>query len=470
LVSLVVLAIPLSSCVVRLVDRNSPEVNGAVTGAPANCKAMAGQITPHATQDGPTGVKLTGRFLTPQADPDDPTAPVSPDTEFDWSGNSISFRFEGTTSVTVKLKLTGQVPQDQLFEFVVDKNPPTTRQITVKKDAKGALTNEPEPNYVISNLSTGPHEVTVWKNTEAQKGSVLFQGVDLGPGHFLPSTKRARKIEVIGDSIICGYGNEGQNATCPFEVEVRKTVNVQGKLIDVTVPLTENQYMSFTSQAARMLDADVTTICWSGKGVYLNYKEAYRVDPTGALVPDVDAAKTIPDLWGTRTLAGDPNAREWDFTKEKPEDKPQVVFISLGTNDFSRDEEPTHPEDPSKLPGDNVPDGNMNRADEYAKFQVKYLEFVQNVRKFRPDAHIFLGTPPMLTDQFPLENARTRLRAVLDYIVAEMGKTGDKKVYAMNLVEMGFRYGLGCDYHPNLEVHQIMANQLAGAIRTKTCW
>ena len=40
----------------------------------------------------------------------------------------------------------------------------------------------------------------------------------------------------------------------------------------------------------------------------------------------------------------------------------------------------------------------------------------------------------------------------------------------MNLVEMGFRYGLGCDYHPNLEVHGIMAQQLVGAIRLKTCW
>jgi hypothetical protein len=35
---------------------------------------------------------------------------------------------------------------------------------------------------------------------------------------------------------------------------------------------------------------------------------------------------------------------------------------------------------------------------------------------------------------------------------------------------MGERYGLGCDYHPNLDVHRIMADQLAAAIRSKTCW
>jgi hypothetical protein len=40
----------------------------------------------------------------------------------------------------------------------------------------------------------------------------------------------------------------------------------------------------------------------------------------------------------------------------------------------------------------------------------------------------------------------------------------------MELVEQGTRYGLGCDYHPNLTVHQIMAQQTIGAIRSKTCW
>ena len=58
-------------------------------------------------------------------------------------------------------------------------------------------------------------------------------------------------MEFIGDSIICGYGDEGKNATCPFEVKVRDTIGPDGKAIPVSVPLTENQYESFTSQAAR---------------------------------------------------------------------------------------------------------------------------------------------------------------------------------------------------------------------------
>jgi hypothetical protein len=40
----------------------------------------------------------------------------------------------------------------------------------------------------------------------------------------------------------------------------------------------------------------------------------------------------------------------------------------------------------------------------------------------------------------------------------------------MDLVEQGFRYGLGCDYHPNAQVHAMMAKQVIGAVRSKTCW
>ncbi|HVH41038.1 MAG TPA: GDSL-type esterase/lipase family protein, partial [Labilithrix sp.] len=329
----------------------------------------------------------------------------------------------------------------------------------------------PEENYDIKGLSPNePHEVTIYKNTEAQKGAVVFKGFDLNGGTYLPPTRRVRRMEFIGDSIICGYGNEGKNATCPFEVEVRRPTDAQGNPIRtadgkqaiVTVPVTENQFLSFSALAARELDADAVTVCWSGKGVYKNYKER-------PLELDPDTKTTVPQLWETRTIGSDHVGSKWDFAQEKPDEIPQVVFISLGTNDFSRDTLPPPP-DPSKLAGDNIPDGDMNDPAERAKFFDAYLALVRNVRLHRPQAHIFLGTPPMVTDQFPLDNARRNIRETLVNIVRTLDAEGDKKVYQMDLVEQGFRYGLGCDYHPNLEVHRIMARQLIGAVRSKTCW
>jgi len=486
-----IFAFVLPACVVRLTERNAPEVNGGVTGPAADCRAV--QPPPRGEPTGAAEPKFVGRFLFGNEEPPNKTA------IFDWSGNSISARFEGTDRVTVKIDLLGtpvpgqpyEIVQDQMFEFVVDNLPPVTRQITVKKDAAGKPTLEPLEEYEITGLSPGPHEITIHKNTEAQKGAVQFKGFDLHGGRYLPATRRARRIEFIGDSIICAYGIEGQNATCPFEVKVRDVLDPEGKPITgpdgrplaVTVPITENQHKSFSSQAARALDADAVTICWSGKGVYKNFKERIVIDPvSGQPRPEDDATTTVPGLWETRTIASDfegapkpksENGTRWDFAAdEKPEDKPQVVFISLGTNDFSRDtlRSDGRPVPPGELPGDNIPDGDLDKPEEREAFFRAYLTFVEKVREKRPDAHIFLATPPMVTDQFPLVDARKNLQAALVRIVEERTRAGDTKVYKMDLVEQGFRYGLGCDYHPNLEVHRIMAEQVIGAIRSKTCW
>ncbi|MBX3259142.1 MAG: hypothetical protein KF782_05580 [Labilithrix sp.] len=464
-----VTSLMLPACVVRLAERNAPKENGGVTGAPADCSVV--QPLPNGAAGGDAAPKFVGRFAFPEDSPGEPM--------FDWSGNYITVRFQGTSKLTVKLQLTGAVPQDQMFTFAVDDLPPESRRITVKNDAAGNPTLEPQEAYDVDGLDPSrPHEVTIYKNTEAQKGSIVFKGFELNGGTLLPPTRRARRMEFIGDSIVCGYGNEGKNATCPFEIKVRDAKDAQGNpILDangnpvaITVPITENQFLSFTSLTARELDADAVTICWSGKGVYKNYKERFKRDPqTNEIVPDDDTFTTVPELWETRTIASDFEGFKWDFSTEKPEEVPQVVFISLGTNDFSRDTLPVAT-DPTKLSGDNIPDGDMNDPAEREQFFQKYHELVKKVRQRRPDAHIFLAVPPMVTDQFPLDNARRNLRDALLRIVAEQERVGDGKVYQMDLVEQGFRYGLGCDYHPNLEVHRIMARQLVGAVRSKTCW
>ncbi|HVH44958.1 MAG TPA: hypothetical protein VM925_21540, partial [Labilithrix sp.] len=109
----------LPACVVRLTDRNSPEVNGGVTGPAADCSTVTPE--PKGAPGGEAAPKLVGRFAFP---PDTPTEPV-----FDWSGNYITARFQGTDRITVKLFVpplpeTGVV-QDQMFTFAVDNLPPS---------------------------------------------------------------------------------------------------------------------------------------------------------------------------------------------------------------------------------------------------------------------------------------------------------------------------------------------------------
>ena len=109
-----------------------------------------------------------------------------------------------------------------------------------------------------------------------------------------PATTRhgslARRIELIGDSITAGYGNEGPGTACAGNV----------------VAL-ENEYLSYGALAARSVGAEHVTIAWSGR--------------------------TIEEMRGLydRTLPSRPASR-WDFSSFKPD----AIVINLGTNDFNR--------------------------------------------------------------------------------------------------------------------------------------
>jgi lysophospholipase L1-like esterase len=306
----------------------------------------------------------------------------------------------------------------------------------------------------------------VMRSSEALFGVTRWQPFTF-VGTQLPPTEYARRIEIIGDSITCGYGNEGPNATCPYNVPIRQAENADGELEDVTIPETQNIYLAYGSIAARKLSAEATTLCFSGKGVVLNYREQGVGE--GAILnpddkPDPDAKTTIPEYYKrtlatdafTPDLAADPNDKAgvpWPFN-EPAEKQPQVVLINIGTNDFARDANQ-----------DSIADGI-----DLGKFRAGYKAFVEFVRERRRGSEIFLAVPPMITDLFPLDDARKNFRAALQGIVGELNAAGDTRVHFIELVEMGTRYGLGCDYHPNLEVHRIMADQVVGAIRAKTCW
>jgi lysophospholipase L1-like esterase len=463
LTCLLVLCAP--ACVIRLTERNAPEPNGAVSGGPVDCSSM--QVTPRGGTQGPApALKFLGRFDLRGLNPENPN---QSNVRFDWSGNQIVARFEGS-QVSVRIEAE---QSDVFFSATLDGGPPIEVQVNANKGFV-APAGPPQAYLLFENIPPGPHEVVLHRDTEAQSGVTIFHGFDFGGGKLLPPIPKTRRIELIGDSITCGYGIEGQNATCPFDIEIRRSgdcSNIENKDCQIVrAPVTENNYLAYGSAVARLFDADASTLCWSGKGVQRNYRE-----PTAA---GLDAKTTIPTYWRDRTIGSLVNAPAmlppdadpanfgipWDWN----EPEPQVVLINLGTNDFTRDvlfnNEGFRPGD--KGVGDNVPDGDIDRA----AFQQEFARFIGDVRAKRPNAHIFIAVPPMITDQFPLDNARKDLTAIIRAIAADFEGRGDKKVYAMELVEQGTRYGLGCDYHPNLVVHQIMTEQVAGAIRSKTCW
>jgi lysophospholipase L1-like esterase len=203
---------------------------------------------------------------------------------FSWPGVSIHGRFTGTQ---VSMDLNDGTNKNR-FTVVIDKGAPKTVTSTAGQ------TSLP----LASGLANGTHEIVVWRNTEASMGVTQFAGLsNFGTGGALlaPPDAPERRIEVIGDSLSVGAGDEG-NATCTGGIDAFT-----------------NNYLAYGSVAARTVGADVVTIAWSGIGVLRNY--------------DGSTSNIMPARYPF-AVANDKSG--WDFSNYQP----HVVVINLGTNDF----------------------------------------------------------------------------------------------------------------------------------------
>ena len=133
---------------------------------------------------------------------------------FAWSNSAIVARFKGTEA-TLKLRDFAQgadgdgAPYQNHFTVIVD---------GVEKDRLTVPAGE--GTYAVAKgLSQGVHEVRIVRNTEALVGESEFVSFDFGNGGALlpPAAAPARRIELVGDSITCGYGNEGVGPELPVQ-------------------------------------------------------------------------------------------------------------------------------------------------------------------------------------------------------------------------------------------------------------
>ncbi len=311
-----------------------------------------------------------------------------------WPGTGAKLRFAGS-SLSVDLTDDG----DNHFSVVVDG--------TVLEDkirpGRGRHTLE-----LVKGLGEGEHIVTLYKLTEALVGTTTVHGFLLPPGgRALPLEPDNRmRIELLGDSISAGYGNEGEDETCGFS------------------PETENHYLTYGAIAARELNAELTTIAWSGKGVFTN--RGSRTDED-----------TLPVIWD-QTLPTERVPYEFDAPP------PDAVIINLGTNDFA-------PE-----------------VADFSPFGPAYEEFVATVRTKYPNAHLFVMMGPLLTDGYPPgRKAYTTARSALTGIVKRRTNAGDDKIHFFEVSRATPEEGFGCDYHPSTRTHARMAEDTVRMLRER---
>jgi lysophospholipase L1-like esterase len=356
-------------------EGNPPIAGGLDTAGGATSAGAAGAPAIDATP----AVRFVGRF--------DTTDPAGP--RFAWSGSGMLARFSGAS---VGIRLAG------------------AQQYTVLIDGalQPKLTSTGNLDPLASDLAPGEHTVEVYRRTEANQGEAQFLGFDFGAGQLLaPPPAPERRIEIIGDSISCGYGVEGADMTCPFS------------------PDTENHSLTYGAIAARNVGADLVTVAWSGKGVVCNYGD----DATACTDP-------MPTYYDRILPARADSA--WSFANYQP----QAVVINLGTNDFSTAVDPTT-----------------------ADFEAAYVALLEHVRSEYADATILCTIGPLLSG-----TDLTTVRTSIDNAVQARAAQGDTKVKTFELEPTDPANGYGCDYHPSSRTHEIMADALTAELRADLGW
>jgi lysophospholipase L1-like esterase len=313
---------------------------------------------------------------------------------------SVRVRFQGDAlDLRLRDNGTGSATSTNYYDVSIDGGAPTRLEVQAGEHV-----------YPLArDLAGAEHTAEIVKRVESNgnsgKGQLLGFRVRAGAA-LLPIEQRPLRIELIGDSITCGYGNE-VSTTMP-------------DMFHYTT-LNSNANAAYGAVAARLLDAEYVAVAISGRGVQRNY-----MDGAGELAP-VFYADTLPD---------DPAAPPWDFARYVP----HVVVINLGTNDFS-------------------PPGPDHDA-----YRTAYRGLLTQVRQHYPEALLLAVAGPMLSDSFPPGvMAWTTNQADITAVVGELTAAGDDNVHFLALTPQSPPYGE--DYHPTLATHEQMAQAVAQEIQ-----
>ncbi|MBR6885265.1 MAG: lipase [Prevotella sp.] len=328
-------------------------------------------------------IVYTGRISF--ANPEAPT--------FSYPGTQIMACFEGTSLKVMAKPMSGyfMAQIDQAEPFKVGFMAPNDSVVTVATalaDGRHLV----KLMYVVEGLDLKP----------VFKGFILDEGRQLAPPPALPQ----RKIEFIGNSITCGYGNESIERSDPFEYE------------------TENHYYTYAAITARNIHAQHWVVARSGIGIYRNYNGPRTGNPDN-----------MPAMY-EYTLFND-KREQWDFSRYQPD----VVCINLGTNDLST------PNFDIKL------------------FTEAYRKFLKTVREHYPNAKIVLLTGSMLNGK-EMELQQKTLNELRD----EARKNGDKEVYRFDFTPQTGELYYGASWHPSIWQHEKMAGELTAFIRMLMKW
>ena len=409
----------------------------ALSSGTSSGALSSGSLSSAALSSGALGSSSSQAIQTPQwhtfnadnpkirtvgrADISIPTRPI-----LAWSGSQVQVAFIGT-DVKIHLAANGSI-----FNVFVDGDTLPTSVLDLSQSSDTVHT-------IATGLTLGQHVVSVYKRTEAQYGDMTFSGFEILGNDALSDLPAApaHKIEVIGNSITCGYGDLDTNKMNHFDIT------------------TEDHYFTYAAVTSRALNAELHAECYSGRGIY----RSNMGDLTG----------NLPELFPLMSPLGD---LPWNFAQWTPE----VVLVNLGTNDFYQ----------------SIPDSNL--------FVSAAIAFIDTIHAKYPAATILMLDGPMLSDYFPTITSAdlvypypatgtspyyTRKVTAGDTTFVCKSQTVCKRflngaqaalvAHGVNAVRMSFpaqtgALGYGADWHPSMRQHAAMAKQLTTQLQTTMGW
>jgi lysophospholipase L1-like esterase len=200
-----------------------------------------------------------------------------------WQASRISLDFSGNS---VRLLFDGAKGQC-FFNVEVDGSN------TVIKVLEG----KPANPATLSGLGAGRHHLTIFKRSEADAGTVRFDGIEIAPKAevWAPLQNPGKlKMEFFGDSITVGACNEDG---ADDQWENRRT---------------HNAAFSYAALTAAAFSADYRNIAVSGMGVATGWVHPIAGEVWDRLYPNPTSPRADLSQW-----------------------TPQIVFINFGENDAS---------------------------------------------------------------------------------------------------------------------------------------
>ncbi len=325
---------------------------------------------------------------------------------YSFPGISIKAKFNGTTiTAVIKDFGSGGASTTNYYNVLIDDI------VTFKLQV-----NSSDTLYTLATgLSMGDHTVELIKRTESSVGKSSFLGFVI-PGLSLISLPSlpTYKIEFIGDSWTCGYGNEISTNTP--NTGFHSIYEDNGRAWGYTV--------------AKKFNAQYYATAISGRGLYRN-----NTGTTNGVLPN-EFNKIFPGQ----------SLPLWNFNNYIPD----LVVIHLGTNDF-------YPETW----------GTPNMLDS-ALYVDKYIAFINTLRtNYGASTKIVCAFGNSKSDWYPTNLKHlTRWRNYVTAVVNYFNSNSDNKVYKYELNIQNAPYGE--DWHPTIITHNQMANQIAPFIESIT--